>query len=93
MLAQEVPRDLSTAETLRLIQEQGGLAGVPHPFDRLRCESLVTGVLERLADRLDFLEVFNARVTLPEDSVGPWNPHCGMVWSAQRAATPTAGSS
>jgi len=67
-LEDEVPKDLSARETVRLIQEQGALAGVPHPFDRLRRESLDTEVLERLADRLDFLEVFNARVTLPEDN-------------------------
>jgi predicted metal-dependent phosphoesterase TrpH len=67
-LEQEVPKDLSAGETVRLIKEQGALAGVPHPFDRLRRESLDGGVLEGLADRLDFLEVFNARVTLPEDN-------------------------
>ncbi|MGB9299286.1 MAG: PHP domain-containing protein [Anaerolineae bacterium] len=67
-LEQEVPKGLSAGETVRLIQEQGALAGVPHPFDRLRRESLDFGVLEWLAERLDFLEVFNARVTLPEDN-------------------------
>ena len=67
-LEQEVPQDLSANETVRLIKEQGALAGVPHPFDRLRRESLDTEVLEGLAESLDFLEVFNARVTLPEDN-------------------------
>jgi predicted metal-dependent phosphoesterase TrpH len=67
-LEQEVPRDRSAGETLRLIQEQGGLAGVPHPFDRLRGESLVTEVLEKLSHSLDFVEVFNGRVTLPQDN-------------------------
>ncbi|HUS69536.1 MAG TPA: PHP domain-containing protein [Anaerolineae bacterium] len=67
-LEQEVPQDLSANETVRLIKEQGALAGVPHPFDRLRRESLDTEVLEGLAERLDFLEVFNARVTWPEDN-------------------------
>jgi predicted metal-dependent phosphoesterase TrpH len=67
-LEQEVPRGLPAGETLRLIHEQGGLAGVSHPFDRLRRESLATEVLESLSDRLDFLEVFNGRVTLPEDN-------------------------
>lgn len=67
-LEQEVPKGLSAGETVRVIKEQGALAGVPHPFDRLRLESLDSGVLERLAETLDFLEVFNARVALPEDN-------------------------
>ncbi|MCI0346772.1 MAG: PHP domain-containing protein [Chloroflexi bacterium] len=31
-----IPRGLSPAEAIAAVREQGGLVGVPHPFDRLR---------------------------------------------------------
>jgi predicted metal-dependent phosphoesterase TrpH len=71
-LQQQVPRGLSAMETLRLIKQQGGLAGVAHPFDRLRGESLDRGVLHELAEALDFIEVLNARVTFAGDNRRAW---------------------
>jgi predicted metal-dependent phosphoesterase TrpH len=67
-LEEQVPRDLSALETLGLVKEQGGLVGVPHPFDRLRPESLERQVLEEIGGELDFVEGLNGRVTLPEDN-------------------------
>jgi len=67
-LQERVPRDLSAGETITLIQEQGGLAGVPHPFDRLRSERLKGEVLEEIAGELDFIEGLNGRVTIGEDN-------------------------
>ena len=67
-LQEEVPRDLSARDTVRLIKEQGGLAGVPHPFDRFRRERLDKRTLGEIAVELDFIEGLNARVTLAEDN-------------------------
>ena len=35
-LTEAVPRGLSAEQTIDRIQQQGGLAGVPHPYDYLR---------------------------------------------------------
>jgi predicted metal-dependent phosphoesterase TrpH len=67
-LQEGVPSGLSAKETVRLIKEQGGLVGVPHPFDRLRGESLDVSVLQNVADELDFIEILNGRVTLDRDN-------------------------
>jgi len=67
-LQEGVPRDLVAMETVRLIKEQGGLVGVPHPFDRLRGESLDVRVLQEIAGTLDFVEILNGRVTLDRDN-------------------------
>ncbi|TKJ27709.1 MAG: phosphotransferase [Chloroflexi bacterium B3_Chlor] len=67
-LEEEVPRDLSPSEAVACIKEQGGLAGVPHPFDRLRGETLGQRFLKEIAAELDFIECFNSRVTLSRDN-------------------------
>ncbi len=85
-LQQEVPRDRSATETLKLIKEQGGLAGVPHPFDRLRGGSLDRSVLQEIADALDFVEVLNSRVTFAGDN------RRAREFARQRGLAATAGS-
>ncbi len=67
-LEKEVPRGLSPRKAIALIREQGGLAGVPHPFDRLRREALGERILRQIAGELDFIECFNSRTTLPGDN-------------------------
>jgi predicted metal-dependent phosphoesterase TrpH len=67
-LQREVPRGLSPGQTVAAIKEQGGLVGVPHPFDRLRGETLERRFLQEIAGQLDFVEGFNARVTLSRDN-------------------------
>lgn len=53
--------------TCAAIHAQGGLVGIPHPFDRFRnsggnaAEAEVEGTLERLAQSVDFMEIHNAR--------------------------------
>jgi predicted metal-dependent phosphoesterase TrpH len=65
-LAEAVPPGLSAAETIAAIREQGGLVGIPHPFDRTRGGSLARtddqGALESLAGQVDWIETWNARV-------------------------------
>lgn len=63
-LSQDVPPGLSAAETIRLIRDQGGLVGVPHPFDSLR-SALRPDVAESVAGDIDFVETLNARIVIP----------------------------
>jgi len=62
-----VPPGLSPAETIALVREQGGLVGIPHPFDRHR-NSMANAVaeLDALAGLVDWVEVYNARVVFRE---------------------------
>lgn len=67
-LERPVPAGRPLLETLEAIHAQGGLAGLPHPFDGLRRSSLAgesEAFLEGIVSRLDFIEGFNARVLRP----------------------------
>jgi len=62
-LEEAIPPGLSPAETIARVRAQGGLVGIPHPFDRYRgsvgnAEEEVRG----LAGLVDWVETFNARV-------------------------------
>lgn len=64
-LERAVPPGLPAADTIAAIRDQGGLVGVPHPFDRLR-GSLAGGGAESggiiaAAGRVDWIETHNAR--------------------------------
>ena len=64
-LERPVPRGLSPHDTAAAIREQGGLVGLPHPFDRFRRSGAnaireAAGLAE-LAELADFVEVHNAR--------------------------------
>lgn len=63
-LKETIPRGLSPEEAIRLIHAQGGLACIPHPFDRFRSSAMQQKTLERIAPLIDIIEVANAR-TLP----------------------------
>ena len=54
-----IPGGLSPLEAAARIKAQGGLVGLPHPFDSMR--GLKRASLESLLPQLDFLEVFNSR--------------------------------
>ncbi len=64
-LERAVPNGLDLLEAIAAIHEQGGLAGLPHPFDRFRGSILRSPELERepaeLAGRFDWLEAWNGR--------------------------------
>lgn len=55
--------------TLDEIHRQGGLAVVPHPFDRLRSKRIMPTVLDRHIDDIDIVEVFNARTVFKSDDL------------------------
>jgi predicted metal-dependent phosphoesterase TrpH len=59
----KIPRGMSLRETIDAIHEQGGLAYVPHPFDRLHAVPDYEHLLQVVED-IDILEVFNARVAV-----------------------------
>ncbi len=50
------------AETIDDVRAQGGLVGIPHPFDRYRGSMLKDPRLETLATQVDWVEAYNARV-------------------------------
>jgi predicted metal-dependent phosphoesterase TrpH len=64
-LRERVPGGLSPTETAAAIREQGGLAGLPHPFDRFRGSGAwgrTEAELAELAGLLDYVEAWNARI-------------------------------
>jgi predicted metal-dependent phosphoesterase TrpH len=65
-LQRAVPPGLSAAETAAAIHEQGGIVGLPHPFDRFRSSGGSRAAeqqrtLDALAASVDYVEVHNAR--------------------------------
>ena len=67
-LQSEIEPDLSPAETIARIREQGGLVCIPHPLDRVRNSRLEFGALMEIIDQVDIIEVLNARVTFGIDN-------------------------
>jgi predicted metal-dependent phosphoesterase TrpH len=70
-LAERVEGGMSAAETVAAVREQGGLIGVPHPFDRFRGSvgagasgGTVGGGLDELVAAADWIEAWNARILL-----------------------------
>jgi predicted metal-dependent phosphoesterase TrpH len=55
-----IPRRLSPEETVAAIKEQGGLVYLEHPYDAGR-RNLKEVAIERIADKIDIVEVFNGR--------------------------------
>ncbi len=62
-IREKIPRGMSLEETIAAIHAQGGLAYVPHPFDRLHAIPDYEHLLKVVED-IDILEVFNARVAV-----------------------------
>ena len=63
-LDEAVPPGLSADETIAAVRAQGGLVGIPHPFDRYRGSLLNDARMERLIEVVDWVETHNARVML-----------------------------
>jgi predicted metal-dependent phosphoesterase TrpH len=68
-LQHSVPAGLSAVETIAAVREQGGLIGIPHPYDRARGSSLIRGedramTLAQVAGTVDWIEAWNARILL-----------------------------
>ena len=62
-LREQIPPRMPAKETIAAIREQGGLVGVPHPFDRFRGWGRRTGAnLTEIVGLVDWIESHNARV-------------------------------
>ena len=61
-LERPIPPGLSAAETIAAAREQGGLVGIPHPFDRMRGSILRDAAMASLAPLVDWVETYNARI-------------------------------
>jgi predicted metal-dependent phosphoesterase TrpH len=61
-LESAVAPGLPAAETIAAIREQGGLVGIPHPFDRFRGSLLKNPRMAAVAPLVDWVETHNARV-------------------------------
>jgi predicted metal-dependent phosphoesterase TrpH len=61
-LERAIPPGLSAVETIAAAREQGGLVGIPHPFDRMRGSLMVDEGTTMLAGLVDWVEVHNARL-------------------------------
>jgi predicted metal-dependent phosphoesterase TrpH len=64
-IEEKIPRGMSMRETIGAIHAQGGLAYVPHPFDRLHAVPDYEHLLKVVED-IDIVEVLNARVAVAE---------------------------
>jgi len=49
-------------ETIEAVRAQGGLVGIPHPFDRFRGSMLNDPRLEAISHLVDWVEAHNARI-------------------------------
>jgi predicted metal-dependent phosphoesterase TrpH len=61
-LERTIPPGLPADTTVALAREQGGLVGIPHPFDRMRGSLLRDARMASLAALVDWVEVHNARL-------------------------------
>jgi hypothetical protein len=61
-IGEPVPPGLPASKAIAAVRAQGGLVGIPHPFDRFRGSMGRTEALAVLAPLVDWVEVHNARV-------------------------------
>lgn len=60
-LNEEIPPGLTAEETLDIIDDQGAISIVPHPFCTYRPTAIDRDVLGTIAERTDIIEGYNAR--------------------------------
>jgi predicted metal-dependent phosphoesterase TrpH len=68
-LDRAVPSGLPAAEAVDAIREQGGLVGIPHPFDRFRGSLLRSEAMTELAPKVDWIEAWNARIVFGDGNI------------------------
>jgi predicted metal-dependent phosphoesterase TrpH len=76
-LEHPIPPGRSATETIEAARRQGGLVGIPHPFDRLRRSLLANDGLLDAAEGADWVEAHNGRL------VGGGN-HRAAQWALER---------
>lgn len=68
-MQESIPAGLTPDETIRRLRDQGAVISVSHPFDRLRKGAWHEEDLLKIIDKVDAIEVFNARCMFAEDNV------------------------
>jgi predicted metal-dependent phosphoesterase TrpH len=61
-LERAIPPGLTAPETIAAARAQGGLVGIPHPFDSFRGSMSKSGALADIASLVDWIEGYNARL-------------------------------
>ncbi|HEV8282579.1 MAG TPA: PHP domain-containing protein [Candidatus Limnocylindrales bacterium] len=61
-LESPVAPGVHAADTIAAVRAQGGLVGIPHPFDRFRGSLLRDARMASLAPMVDWVETHNARI-------------------------------
>ncbi|HLE15517.1 MAG TPA: PHP domain-containing protein [Anaerolineales bacterium] len=85
-LKEKIEEGLSPEDTVEQIIAQGGLVLLPHGFDPLKRWRLTPAALERVADAINIVEAFNARV-----SRATWN-RVAAEWAQARRLPMSAGT-
>ena len=85
-LKETIPSGITVSEVISRIRAQNGLVCIPHPFDIFRPSALGSRILEKVADQIDIVEVFNAR-TLPFQ-----NQNKAMSFAEEHGLGKSAGS-
>lgn len=83
---ESIPAGLTPEETIRCLRDQGAVISVSHPFDRLRKGAWREADLLRIMDKVDAIEVFNARCMFAQDNVR------AIAFARQHGLCGTAGS-
>ncbi len=65
---ESVPAGLTPEETIRRLREQGAVISVSHPFDRLRKGAWREEDLLKIVDKIDAIEIYNARCIVNSDN-------------------------
>lgn len=65
---ESVPAGLSPDETIRHLRDQGAVISISHPFDRLRKGAWQEADLLKIADKIDAIEIYNARCIFNSDN-------------------------
>ena len=85
-LQERIEPGQSPLETVRHIREQGGLVLLPHGFDPLKRFRLKDTAREEIAEHIDIVESYNARISRLR-----WN-EAAAEWAKERELPVSAGS-
>lgn len=81
-----IPAGLTPEVTIQRLRDQGAVISVSHPFDRLRRGAWREDDLARIIEKVDAIEIFNARCVFPEDNAR------AQAFARQHDVIGTAGS-
>jgi predicted metal-dependent phosphoesterase TrpH len=85
-LTERIEPGLSPEETVARIRRQGGVAYVPHPFDRYRSSAMRADALARIAGEIDAVEGHNAR------NIHAADDRAALAWAREQGVPLVAGS-